>query len=186
MESSSEARHACRPISDARTAITTADWPSRAAISSAGWTSTPIREESARLDLQVKGPTNPAGAPGGWSTAGLKLVTGSKRSLSIQTRHDSESDRLELDQLAFADSYGGLRATGRLEDLSGQMVANLAGTWATDWDLLSAELAAATDPNARISGKPRLFRLAGPLRGGSLVQIILGLDAEIGLRISTV
>ena len=105
-------------------------------------------------------------------------------SLLFDASYRSADDRLELASLEARHAMGRIIASGRIDQVSAARLADLTGTVEPDWNAVSVMVAEATEPNARIEGTPRTFRLSGPLSGGSTEEILSGLDAELGVDVT--
>ena len=105
-------------------------------------------------------------------------------SLAFDASYRSADDRLDLASVEASHELGVLRASGRVSGVSGPRVAELTGAVEPDWDAISAIVAESTEPQARLSGTPRVFRLSGPLSGGSTTEILSGIDAELGVDLA--
>ena len=86
--------------------------------------------------------------------------------------------RVELSEFSFRSRYAVLDASGRVDDPLGHRQIDLAGKLAPEYAAISAWLAANVEPGARVSGRPRSFRLRGAL--GSESE---GVEGELGLEI---
>ncbi|QDV32929.1 hypothetical protein [Tautonia plasticadhaerens] len=102
-------------------------------------------------------------------------------SLAFDAAYRSAEDRLDLASVEASHDLGRVRASGRIEGVSGPRVADLTGSAEPNWEAISAIVAESTEPQARLSGTPRVFRLSGPLSGGSTSEILAGIDAELGV-----
>ena len=102
----------------------------------------------------------------------------------FRTTYHPDEDWIDLSAFDVDHHYGGIRAKGRIDALTTGRVADLSGTTEPNWDEISAMVAAATEPAARVSGNARDFRIAGPLAGGSTTEILSNLDAEVGIDLT--
>ncbi|MEW4569206.1 hypothetical protein AB1L88_15185 [Tautonia sp. JC769] len=93
-------------------------------------------------------------------------------------------DRLDLAEVLVEHAMGRVRASGRIDAVSTARVASLTGAFEPDWEAISRTVAEATEPQARLVGTPRPFRLNGPLSGGSTQEILDGIDAELGVDLT--
>ncbi|WP_169977115.1 AsmA family protein [Tautonia rosea] len=105
-------------------------------------------------------------------------------SLAFDAVYRSSDDRLDLAELLVEHAMGRVRASGRIDAVSTARVASLTGAFEPDWEAISHRVAEATEPQARLVGTPRPFRLNGPLSGGSTKEILNGIDAELGVDLT--
>ncbi|MBY0398263.1 MAG: hypothetical protein K2X91_17600, partial [Thermoleophilia bacterium] len=96
------------------------------------------------------------------------------------------ADHLRVEALCLATRYATIDAAGKLDEPAGRLVADLHGTLTPHWEALSAFAAEAVEPNLRLTGGPRPFRVKGALAAGSLAATLKGLDAELGLDLASV
>jgi translocation and assembly module TamB len=106
-------------------------------------------------------------------------------SLAYTGTYDPAADRLRIDALALVTRYARLDANGRVDEPAGRRLADLQGTLAPTWETVSALVAEMSEPKARLAGGPRPFRVKGPLSGGTLAAMLKGLDAEVGVELSS-
>ena len=99
--------------------------------------------------------------------------------------YDPAADRLACGAVAFASRYGRVDASGAVDAPTTRRVADLAGTVSPNWETVTRLVAESTEPEARVAGKPRAFRLKGPLAGDSLAGFLKGVDAEVGLELTS-
>ena len=71
--------------------------------------------------------------------------------------------RLDLSEFSLRSRYLLLDASGRIDDPFGHRRADLAGKLVPEYEAISQWLAANIEPGAKISGRPRSFRLRGDL-----------------------
>jgi translocation and assembly module TamB len=95
------------------------------------------------------------------------------------------SDRFDVTDMKLGSRYGSLSASGSLDEPTGRRLADLQGTLKPNWALLTAMAAQSVEPNARLEGGTRPFRVKGPFAGGSLASTLKGLDAELGLDLAS-
>jgi translocation and assembly module TamB len=99
--------------------------------------------------------------------------------------YDPSADRLALEVLNLATRYGVIDAAGRVDETAGRRLADLKGTLAPNWKALSALAAASIESGATLDGRPRPYHVRGPLSGGSLAALLKGLDADLGLDLTS-
>jgi translocation and assembly module TamB len=98
-------------------------------------------------------------------------------SLAFHGTYRPQSDRLDVEEMVVASRFATIEAAGRLEDLAGKRQAALSGMLTPDWAEINNWLARRVDPQTRLAGKPRAFRLKGPL---AEVDSASGLEFEAG------
>ncbi|MCA1686046.1 MAG: hypothetical protein LC745_08690, partial [Planctomycetia bacterium] len=99
--------------------------------------------------------------------------------------YEPAADRLNVLNLVALSRYARVEAKGTLDDPAGRRLADLQGVIAPNWQAISALAAGLTEPNARIQGRERAYRVKGALSGDSLAAVLKGLDAELGVEILT-
>jgi len=99
--------------------------------------------------------------------------------------YDPALDRLNVGNFVAVTRYGRLDARGTLDEPTGRRLADLQGVLAPNWQAVSAAAAEMTEPKARLQGKDRAYRLKGLLSGDSLAAVLKGLDAEIGVELTS-
>lgn len=105
--------------------------------------------------------------------------------LGARGSYQSEGGNLVFEELGLVTRYAGLTASGKLDDATGRRVADLQGNLIPNWQALTTMIAASVEPNLRLTGGPRPFRVKGPLSGDSLAAMLKGLDAELGLNLES-
>ncbi len=71
--------------------------------------------------------------------------------------------RIDLSEFSFSSRYAVLDASGRIDDPFGDRRIDLSGKLAPEYEAISQWLATNIEPGAKISGRPRSFRLRGDL-----------------------
>jgi translocation and assembly module TamB len=66
----------------------------------------------------------------------------------------------------------------------GRRLAELAGTFSPDWERINGMLVEHVEPAAHVSGRPRPWRVSGPLAGRTATELLKSLDVELGLDLS--
>ena len=99
--------------------------------------------------------------------------------------YDPAADRLKIGNIVALTRYARLDVTGTLDNPNGRRLADLQGVLAPNWVAVSAMAAEMTEPGARLQGKDHAFRLKGALAGDSLAAILKGLDAEVGIDLTS-
>lgn len=161
----------------------------------AAWTNGPPAGVSGALSAQVTASRDPHGlllVAARLDAPDLSLAAedgkGHRREgpLSMTTRaaYRPDDDRIDLAELALSSRYGALTTEGNLLEPGGRRLADLKGTLTPNWTTIDALVARAIEPGARLRGEPRPFRLRGPLSGGSMAEVLRGLDAELGIDLA--
>lgn len=152
-----------------------------------GWASARFKLKSGPDDLDLKA-TRAAGIALALTAAGPLSRAGADEGppvkLALLGTYQPEADALAVEQLTVGHRYGTAQATGRIDDLKGRRRADLRGTVSPAWDAIEAALHESVEPTARLAGRARPFRLAGPLAAASLGELVRGLDAEAGLDLT--
>ena len=99
--------------------------------------------------------------------------------------YDPDADRVTFDALSVNSRYGRLDAAGRLDHPTGLRLADLQGTIAPAWDVVSKLATESVGSATILQGKPRAFRVQGPLSGATTVMLFKGLDAEIAVELTS-
>src|SRR5262249_29437387 len=84
-------------------------------------------------------------------------------SLAAKVRYSPQSDRVEIPSLAPTAPYARLSGWGRIDRATARPQVDLAGSLEPDWPALQSLLVREVEPNARIAGRPRRWRLAGTI-----------------------
>ncbi len=90
-------------------------------------------------------------------------------------------DRVDLDSLSLASRYAIVTASGHLAEPSSRRLADLQGTLTPNWETITTLAASSLEPGASLKGGARNFRIKGPLSGGTMAEVLQGLDAELGI-----
>jgi translocation and assembly module TamB len=129
-----------------------------------------------RFDLRLDSPD--AVLPGTRSSQGPLSITS-------KGAYQSTDGLLEVASLRIQSTYGTLDADGSLRDPGGVSIIDARGTLTPNWKLVDAMMASAIEPQAVLKAEARPFRIKGPLNGENLAVILRGLDAEVGVDMST-
>jgi translocation and assembly module TamB len=95
------------------------------------------------------------------------------------------SDRLDLSELSVTAPYVQADGSGVVSDLSSHPSVNLNGSLNPDWEALRKLMAEKIEPNARISGRPRPWRLAGTIDGLPAIDRMGTLEGDVGVQIDS-
>jgi hypothetical protein len=86
-------------------------------------------------------------------------------------------------RLELAVPYARLVGGGTVEVANGTARANLKGSLSPDWEAIQAALRQDVEPNARIAGRPREWRLTGALGERGAEDRLSGLVGELGVQL---
>jgi hypothetical protein len=103
--------------------------------------------------------------------------------LGARATYDRQSDQLELTDLALKLSYLELEGAGAIRNLASTPVIDIQGTLNPNWSAVTALLAQHVEPNARITGRPRSWRVAGAIASNQLQDALAGLRGELGIQV---
>jgi translocation and assembly module TamB len=104
-------------------------------------------------------------------------------SLAVNAVYTTSSDLLDMSELTVKAPNLQLEGSGLVRHLTSRPDVDLKGSLNLDWESLQKMLAAKVEPNARISGRPRRWRLAGPIDGLPAFDHMGSLEGEIGVQI---
>lgn len=105
--------------------------------------------------------------------------------LVVDGGYAKEGDKLDLKQAAIHTRFGSFQASGSIDQVSAARLANLSGTAEPNPDYIRGLVAQTLEPAAQLAVKGRPFRVAGPLSGPNAAAIVRGLDAELGLDLTS-
>ncbi len=105
--------------------------------------------------------------------------------LSAKVGYEPRSDRVAISELVLTAPCGRLSGSGHIDRATTRPRLDLAGSLEPDWPALQAMLVRAVEPNARIAGRPRGWRLAGTIGDASGDETADKLGGELGLQIDT-
>ena len=88
--------------------------------------------------------------------------------LGVKASYAPGLDRLELTEIGLKAPYLELDGAGSIQHLTGDPELDLRGMLGLDWPAIEKQLALHVEPGARITGRPRAWRLSGkvPARCG--------------------
>lgn len=104
--------------------------------------------------------------------------------LSVNVLCPTDSNAIDLAELVLASRYVTLEGSGRLTEPGSRRIADLHGTISPRWDAINTLLSERVEPGARISGKPRAWKLKGPLAGESMPDVLKSIDLELGFELA--
>ena len=82
--------------------------------------------------------------------------------------------------------YGQIEGAGPVTDLARTPRFDLRGTLSPDWKALSELLARKVEPNASITGSPRVWHVAGTLPKSGNKDLLAGVNGELGVNLEQV
>ena len=85
--------------------------------------------------------------------------------------------------MAFDLPYVQVKAAGAIRNLKGKPQFDLEGALNPDWDAITALLALKVEPNARITGQSRPWRISGSLDSAKFDEVLQSLHGELGIQI---
>ncbi len=86
-------------------------------------------------------------------------------------------------RLELAVPYARIVGAGTLEAMTGASRIDLKGSIAPDWEAIQANLRRDVEPNARIAGRPRDWRLSGTVGGKDSDDPLASLIGEVGVQL---
>ncbi len=105
--------------------------------------------------------------------------------LSVQALYATTTDQIKFEIGKLATRYAAADFSGTLGEPMGKRAADLSGTLSPNWQTVNLLVAEMLEPHARLQGGSRPFHVKGPLSGDSLAAILKGLDAEIGIELTS-
>ncbi len=103
--------------------------------------------------------------------------------LGLKANYARRSDRLEITELGLRAPCLTAQGDGVVRDLTTRGELDLKGSLDPDWDAISKLLARNVEPNARIAGRPRAWRIAGPVSSVRSIDQLGALEGELGAQI---
>ena len=117
---------------------------------------------------------------------GSKIGLAGSVVLAANAGYDRRSDRLQLNELSLTSPYLVVDGSGTLRDLTAaRPQVDLKGSLNPDWSAIQTLLAQKIEPNARISGQARTWRLAGTMDGVPAFDRMGSIEGEIGVQIDS-
>jgi translocation and assembly module TamB len=116
---------------------------------------------------------------------GSNIGLGGNLVVGMNGAYAARTDRLELAELSVTAPYLQADGSGVIRDLSSQAAVDLKGSLNLDWDRIRKLIAQKIEPNARISGRPRPWRLAGVIDGLPAIDRMGSLEGDIGVQIDS-
>jgi translocation and assembly module TamB len=116
---------------------------------------------------------------------GSKMGLAGSAVMTANAGYTPKSDRLELTELTLKAPYLQVEGAGVVRGLTTRVEVDLKGSLNPDWKAIQALLARKVEPNARIAGRQREWRLAGTLDGLPAFDRMGSLEGEIGVQIDS-
>lgn len=148
--------------------------------------STPLeigaRFEALIPELLAAQQTSPvaAGTPANANWTELLKETNVK--LNGQVGLSQDFQKLTVEQLALQSNSLGLQTKGKIDDLSGQLVLDMSGTWSPNWQQINGLLGAYSYQLVQLEGRQtQAFAIRGPLLAapGQPTALALPLDLQV-------
>ena len=105
--------------------------------------------------------------------------------LAMNAVYTPRADLLEMTELTVKSPQLQLDGGGKVRSLTTRAVVDLKGSLDLDWEAIRARLAREVEPNARISGRSRGWRIAGTIDGLPAFDRMGSLEGEIGVQIDS-
>jgi hypothetical protein len=103
--------------------------------------------------------------------------------MSVRAKYDPRSEQLDLPEVALTLPLFHVDGAGSIRDLGRAAQLDLKGTLNPDWDALTARLADRVEPNARISGQPRPWRVSASFPSRRLADALETVSGDLGIQI---
>ena len=116
---------------------------------------------------------------------GSKIGPAGSVVMSASAGYAPKLDRLNLTELSLKAPYLQVEGSGLVRGLTSGVDVDLKGSINPDWKAIQALLAERVEPNARIAGRPRPWRVAGTLDGLPALDRMGSLEGEIGVQIDS-
>ncbi len=116
---------------------------------------------------------------------GSKMGLAGSAVMTANAGYTPKSDRLELTEITLKGPYLEVEGAGVVRGLTSGADVDLKGSLNPDWKAFQALLARRVEPNARITGRPRAWRLAGTIDGLPAFDQLGSLEGEIGIQIDS-
>jgi hypothetical protein len=144
--------------------------------------SAPEIAETVRVEAVSAG-WNVKATESGWHVDQLDLESSLGSLRARGSDYDPHRDCLDLGDLAFEIPYVHVEATGAIRNLTGKPELDLKGTLSPDWGALTNLLAAEIEPDARIAGRPRSWRVSGSIGSLRFDDVLETLAGDLGIEI---
>jgi len=116
---------------------------------------------------------------------GSKMGLPGSVTLSLNAGYTPRTDRLELSELSVQAPYLQVEGAGTVRAVTSRAVLDLRGSLNPDWRAIRGLLTRKVEPNAKITGRSRPWRLAGTIEGLPAIDRMGSLEGEIGTQIDS-
>ena len=116
---------------------------------------------------------------------GSNLSLEGKIVVSVNGAYAPRTDRLDLAELSATAPYLQVDGSGVVRDITSHADVDLHGSLNPDWGALRKLMAQKIEPNARVSGSPRPWRLTGAIDGLPAIDRMGTLEGDIGVQIDS-
>jgi translocation and assembly module TamB len=128
------------------------------------------------IRVELRDPKNGAGSSSPVGQGGSVV-------LGVKASYKPGADQLDLAELGLRAPYIALEGAGVVRDLTSRPEVELQGELSPDWDAIRTLLAQKVEPNARIAGRPRAWRISGPIASVPAFDRLGSLQGELGVQI---
>jgi translocation and assembly module TamB len=106
-------------------------------------------------------------------------------SLTVNANYTPALDKLDVIEMGLTAPYVQLDGAGSVMNLAQAPELDLKGMLGLDWPAIEKQLAQKVEPGARITGRPRQWRLSGKAPSELAVDRLGSLQGEIGVQIDS-
>jgi hypothetical protein len=146
-----------------------------------GWTIQPLEVTAPLGRVTADRPDSPLPPPPPGSPRDARLDREVR--LVLSARYQPDSDQVAIREIAVKAPYAGLEGTGTISGMTAGSRVELQGSLRPDWTALNSVLVREVEPNARIAGRPRAWRLAGTIPDPSKPDWFRDLRGELGIQL---
>ncbi len=141
----------------------------------------PVVSDEADITLDIAADPQPIA----WSIALGHVSAGREPGRFVLTGSYSRlADRIEIGEVTVETAYGRFGGAGSIDQVSATAQADFKGSLEPDWTAIKAILVREVEPNARITGRPRAWRVAGAIPLSATGDDWLGgLHGELGIQL---
>ena len=105
--------------------------------------------------------------------------------LGLKASYAPSNDSLELTEMGLKAPYVALDGAGVIRQISEDPELDLRGVLGIDWPAVQEQLAIRVEPGAKITGRPRPWRLSGKIPADPAIDRLGSLDGEVGVQIDS-
>lgn len=141
----------------------------------------PVVSDEAEIRLDIAADPQPIA----WSIALDRVSAGKEPGrFTLKGNYSRLADRIEIGEVAVETAYGRFGGSGSIDRVRTVPQVNFQGSLEPDWPALNAVMVREVEPNARIAGQPRTWRLAGAIAVPATGDDWLGgLHGELGIQL---